>query len=257
MLIGGGDPHSDFVELISLDPDKVPVPGCLKDLSSFPMTIKDGAGGALLPDGHPIVCGGKQNIEISEQCWKYSPLNDTWHRVDDMKLGARAGFGWASSDEFGLLMAGGYDDLNRYGTIEAVGPHSKHMSIWPQMPYKGTFAKKFTNNFTKLQFNFPAYWLCMAAADNAHIFIGGGRSETSEATNEAYLYNVKYSMWMPAQMLTARRSLSCGGITSVEGDGEVIVAGGHDGSGFLNNTELYSLTEGTWRTGKGPNELLL
>ncbi len=91
----------------------------------------------------------------------------------------------------------------------------------------------------------------MAIADDTHIFIGGGNSETSEATDQAYVLDAEYSMWIPAKMPTAKRSLTCSGITSADGlETEVIVAGGHDGTLFLNTTEIYSLAEGDWRTGK-------
>ena len=46
----GGVPHTDAVEVISLEPDKNPVPDCLANVASpFPITISDMAGGLTWP----------------------------------------------------------------------------------------------------------------------------------------------------------------------------------------------------------------
>ncbi len=137
MVVGGGDPQTDLVELISLDPERVPVPECLKQLSPFPTSIKGAAGGSILPDGHPLICGGKQGLEISNRCFKYSPWNDTWYQSDNMTLGGRFFFGWQYNDKLGLVMTSGHDDLNRLDTFEAIGSPNKHIPLWPRVPYKG------------------------------------------------------------------------------------------------------------------------
>merc|ERR1712107_919012 len=51
-MVVGGVPHTDRVEVVSLDPQTHPVPACVSDmLDPFPIAISDMAGGLIWPGG--------------------------------------------------------------------------------------------------------------------------------------------------------------------------------------------------------------
>ncbi len=111
MVVGGlvEAEHSNSVEIITLDPESLPVPDCLQDLSPFPVAHFGAAGGVLSAEGDaPVVCGGSPDSpDPIYGCRKYDFGTDTWTNSSGLPHGPTY---WAGSDyskDWGLVVSGG------------------------------------------------------------------------------------------------------------------------------------------------------
>ena len=86
MIIGGWNnaANVDKVTVHSLDPERNPVPECIKQLNPLPVKTHAGAAGTLGPNNVPVFCvGDKRDIgssgdEMATNCLLYEPSTDSW-----------------------------------------------------------------------------------------------------------------------------------------------------------------------------------
>jgi hypothetical protein len=229
MVIGGWDGSSRLhdVEIISIDP-KQPVPQCLQQPSSYPLDIAFAAGGEL--QGVPTVCGGYDPYTDTEACYQYDYNQNSWEKSGSM---AEAQFlmGFASDSSWGLVLTGGaasgYSDL-----VESTsdGKVFRQLQDMPEGVWKH----------------------CLAIIDADTLFTAGGHDISSGYGRvNSYLYKKSTDEWIKmADMDHARWGHSCGVIRTTSGQVEIVAVGGlSSGEGWLSSTEIYSVSNNTWRTG--------
>ena len=67
---------------------------------------------------------------------------------------------------------------------------------------------------------------------------------------KTYIWDMSTSQWnAQTDLPTARRNAFCAKVTTGLGEEEVVVAGGYDGSSRLDDVQIFSVTNGNWRTG--------
>ena len=118
----------DNVELVSLDPEILPVPSCLRNLAPFPMAVRYASAAVLspgnniimeqseepkklvtfllvhqFPDESPHVCSGEHHY----YCRRYDPLIDNWSY--GIRVESRIRYAHTTHPTYGLVISGGYE----------------------------------------------------------------------------------------------------------------------------------------------------
>ena len=94
-------------------------------------------------DKMPIICGGQDNNQnYLDLCQKYNPASDSWHQIGTMPS-ARAASASAYVENFGLVMAGGYNhDEGPMDSVIVTPDGSSFLSLasLPAADYRGCLA---------------------------------------------------------------------------------------------------------------------
>ena len=151
---------------------------------------------------------------------------DEWVSSGTISEG-RAYSGYSSSESWGLLMAGGYDG-STLSSVETTC-NGELFGYLPDMPAEN-------------------YKSCLVVIDEDRIFTcgispGGSRQATYIFANSTRSWN---SM---APMPESRYDHSCGLVTHPEFGPEIVVAGGYDGSDYLDTVDIYNVNTDSWREG--------
>ena len=183
----GGYPSTYKTEIVSLA-EGGQIPECLDTLSDHPNYVIYGAGGALPDAGYlPHVCGSGSGspYDPSDECWGYSPEEDSWTKRStiprDFNRGAPAFHpGW------GIIMSGGCCPVDEV-TITMDGEVFEDLT---PMPY-------------------TALYHCIVAISSDILFTTG----LGSGNDETYLYYRDIGEWVPLPNLptsTGRDSMGCG-----------------------------------------------
>ena len=122
----------------------------------------------------PIICGGRvynnRNTAYSDQCLKYSPATDTWWPIGTMPY-ARAFSASTYMKNFGLVMAGGYNDGGSMDSVIVTKNGSSFVTLEP----------------------LPAadYFGCLAVVDEQTLLLTGGSRDESGALT----YDIPTDTW--------------------------------------------------------------
>ena len=180
------DPYLSDVELLSLDSAN-PVPPCLMSLNNFPVGLFGASGSVgdgnatifklisdlgtlyFFSDGLPIVCGGyTYSDESAEECYKYSPLSDSWQIYGSMP-NVKVFSGHAYVENFGLVMAGSYSGDDSSVTVTRDGLNFEELAPLPYGDWGG----------------------CLTAVDDQTLIYSGGRDNYLAA----YSYDIPGNSW--------------------------------------------------------------
>ena len=248
MTVGGYDgylanpdlnPYDNRVTILSIDPN-VQVPECLQGLNDF--QYLEGACMAVLLEDQPHICAGWDALGsgYNDKCYRYDPVLDLWTESGTLTVQRRDYFGCAFSYAHGMVMAGGFgiDNAppNNLDTVE----YTMHGTVFGKLP---DLPEKVQSD-------------CFVALRGGDLFIAGGSnlydiSGSSYVVSErAYTYDDYNNEWnRVADMITPRDRLMCASVTDVDGNQEVVAAGGaNDLRDTSDVVEIFYVSSGTWRT---------
>ena len=142
------------------------------------------------------------------------------------------------------------------GLMVVAGEFCGAGSIWCNVATKKTLLSSDGGlTFSELA-DFPAdgaELTCGLFLDEATFMVIGGRKiDNSAVMADTWLYDVAGDTWSSgAAMTQARGGHSCTLVTDCDGNGQVVVVGGTDGTAAMNNTEIYDVDSGSWSAGTG------
>ena len=91
----------------------------------------------LFADGLPIVCGGyTYSDQSAEECYKYSPLSDSWQIYGTMP-NVKVFSAYAYVENFGLVMAGSVSGNSDSVTVTRDGRNFEELASLPNSDYFG------------------------------------------------------------------------------------------------------------------------
>ena len=130
-----GGAYSNHVEVLSTDPKRYPVPGCVQFPKTFPEKVPKPMGAAVQDGKLLLVCGGQGG---SGKCYTYDSATDNW--VAKGSLPRPVGFAAFSRHKtLGLLMTGGFfrgEGGKRVSYDQLVStPDGKNFRASTQLPY--------------------------------------------------------------------------------------------------------------------------
>jgi len=229
LMVIGGDFNSYKVELVSLDPTSHPVPDCLTDLNQV-NGISEAAGALDYSDGGiPFYCGGYSSsvADYVDTCYKYIPELDYWSVTGTLPR-QRSRSGYASSESWGLVMAGGVDGGDN--VVSSVPTTKNGMGIisesLPDLPTKKENS-------------------CLVVIDDERLFNCGGQG--SNLLSETLIFSKSTNSWSRMEdMPRKRKRHSCGLIIDPEIGPEIVAAGGYD-SELLDTVDIYTVNTDSWR----------
>ena len=182
----------------------------------------------------PHICGNSYSPH--DECWQYTPLNDSWTKTSTSNLGTIP-HGSAESTyhpSWGIIMTGGYngdgddeDDGRCCADKVAITNNALDYEILAPMPY-----------------DFALH--CVVAIDANRLFITG----LGGADDESFMYSKSTGEWASLpNMPTGRYRFGCGVVRDDSGLPEVVVFGGRSNGDYNTPVEIYSVEEESWRTG--------
>ena len=121
--------------------------------------------------GVPFVCGGRRE-EYNDQCFKYDAALDAWATSGTLAE-TRSWTGYGSSENWGLIMAGGYSDDSFRSSVETTDDGEVFGSL-PNMPEANDY-------------------MCLVVVDDDRLFLcGGGDLDFRTST---LIFSKKSSDW--------------------------------------------------------------
>ena len=186
--------------------------------------------------GLPHVCGGGSNYEPFDECWQYSPSDDTWTMTSDQIPREVNSAASTYHPAWGIIMAGGISCQFCDETTANVTTTKNAVDFEELAP---------------MPTGISSTQHCIAAIDADTIFTTGLGIEE----DESFMYYRSTGQWVSVPNLpTGRSGMGCGVVMDGSGRAEVVVVGGIDKdafglSGFLDTVEIFNVEEGSWRTG--------
>ena len=186
--------------------------------------------------GLPHVCGGGSNYEPFDECWQYSPSDDTWTMTSDQIPREVNSAASTYHPAWGIIMAGGISCQFCDETTANVTTTKNAVDFEELAP---------------MPTGISSTQHCIAAIDADTIFTTGLGIEE----DESFMYYRSTGQWVSVPNLpTGRSGMGCGVVMDGSGRAEVVVVGGIDKdafglSGFLDTVEIFNVVEGSWRTG--------
>ena len=120
-------------------------------------------------DGLPIVCGGYTTTDTrGEECYKYSPLSDSWQIYGSMP-NVKVFSAHAYVENFGLVMAGSYYDDDSSVTVTRDGLNFEELAPLPYGDWGG----------------------CLTAVDEQTLIYSGGEYYSYKA----FSYDIPTNSW--------------------------------------------------------------
>jgi secreted trypsin-like serine protease len=232
IMLVGKEGSTKSVELVSPKPWESSTPDCLKpQLRPFPMPIYGHAAATLHPGSIPIVCGGRQGVQVggTGNCFEYNYSEDHWYKSGSMPE-PKFESSYASSPEWGLVMSGG-----RINTINGDA---------------SVFSTKDGKTFERLKnLQKPDFHHCLVVIDKDELFMTGGYY----GRKKTYIYNKSAANWAKLpDSSTARNRHGCGLATSQEtGKRKIVVAGGRTYFGQSDSVDVFDLDTKYWQSGTG------
>jgi hypothetical protein len=180
----------------------------------------------LLTNGEVLVMGGQNNAGTVQDSEVYDPITRSWTLAGSLST-ARSQHTATLLTNGPVLLAGGEGDLsNPLSSAELYDPATR---AWTT-----------TNAMTTNRFQHTATLL-----SNGQVLVaaGGSRNLNVVSLSSAELYDPATGRWKETGGLNSARISHT---ASLLNNGQVLVAGGQDNSGFLSSAELYDPTTAMW-----------
>lgn len=121
--------HSSNVEIIDLE---IASSSC-QNLEEYPIKIRE-AGGGLLPDGSPLVCGGSSSVDVSD-CYNFDKNEwKVFSSLTEAKRAMKATIIPFLMEDFQLAFVGGYKNGLSINSTEVLTNEGWRTNILPQIP---------------------------------------------------------------------------------------------------------------------------
>jgi hypothetical protein len=223
LICGGNYPYTYTCEVINLASSA----STCKIPPNFPATVRAAIGG-LGFKGNPIVCGGRQNGDLSNKC--YSLEHNEW--VSSASMNSVRDVAAAAQLQDGkILVTAGSDgsgsDLNSAEMLTEEG--------WD-------------SNIPSLPVTIWAH--CMVTVNSTTVMAIGGFQNGQRSGKTFYFTFGEDSLTEGPELKNKREDHSCGKIRRNKESQEmsIIVAGGNDGS-YLSSVEILDEGSNEWETG--------
>lgn len=93
---------------------------------------------------------------------------------------------------------------------------------------------------------YSAAALCAVKVNCTHVIMAGGNKDAGTIYDYAHLYDIKGKSWIELPRMSHKRAAhACGLVTGVD----VVVAGGYNDGSYMDNVEIFSPKDMSWRTG--------
>ena len=189
------------------------------DMAYFDYHIHGAVGGNL--DGSPVVCGG----EYTEKCYRFA--NGVWEEFTSMKQ--KRQYAAAVMYNKKLHVFGGWDNSFRTQTSETINVDGD-VSDGPDMP-KGVL------------------WHAMTKISDKVSLLSGGDTNANAYSAQTWYYNHDTEAFTSGPNLLQGRKYhgSAVNVDKVTKTRVVVVTGGHNGTNYIDSTEM--LINGQWEIG--------
>ncbi len=225
LLICGGDiPHAYTCEVINLASSA----STCKNPPNFPSKVYAAIGGLGFKE-NPILCGGWQNGDRSNEC--YSLENNKWISSASMNS-VRVLAAAAQLQDGKLLVTGGKDDFDSYHNSAEMLTEEGWESNIPSLPV-------------------TIYGHCMVTVNSTTVIAISGY-QNDQYSGKTFYYTFGEESWTEGpELKNKRRSHSCGKIRRNKESQEmsIIVAGGYNGNSYLSSVEILDEGSNEWQTG--------
>lgn len=196
-------------------------------------TARYGAVAAALPNGQVLIAGGDGTSGILQNAEIFDPAGDTFTslassgatELQTPRYEAVA----AGLPDGQVLIAGGYNDSSGYlATAELFNPAAD------------TFTSLASSGASELQT--ARAGAAAAALPDGQILIAGGYNGNTGYLASAELFNPATGTFtaLPASGSTELQTARAGAVAATLPDGQVLIAGGENGSGALQSAELFN-----------------
>ena len=206
-----------------------------QDLGKYPLEIRGGVSSNI--GSFAAICGGKKsgnNEKSLEHCYKL--VAGEWQQFATMT--SRRAYAASMIVGYSLMIFGGYDfDVNvRLQSTEIINENGQ-VSLGPNMPTA-------LNDHT------------IATVNASTLIISGGRTNGNNYTPLTWYFNhVTQKFQEGPSLMEGRSEHASGRVVDHETDENiVVVAGGWNGDGILDSTEL--LISGEWQQGKNHAKII-
>ena len=119
----------------------------------------------------PFICGGKDDEDYTDLCYKYVAALDEWE-VSGTMAEERGYGGYGSSESWGLVMGGGYNFGTGYLSSVATTVNGQALGSLPDLPNRDDQQ-------------------CLAVIDDEKIFTSGGDQNPSDA----FIFSKSTNSW--------------------------------------------------------------
>ncbi|MGO9464849.1 MAG: kelch repeat-containing protein [Isosphaeraceae bacterium] len=181
----------------------------------------------LLPNGLVLVAGGVSNGSELSSAELYNPATGAWSYTGSLNTG-RAYATTTLLPNGQVLVAGGYYGSGYLASAELYNPAT---GIWSYTGNLNTGRDDATATLL------PNGQVLVAGGENGSAYLASGYLSSAE------LYNPATGIWSFTGSLNFARSNDTATLLP---NGQVLVAGGYNGSADLPTTELYNPTTGVW-----------
>ena len=192
-------------------------------LSPGPMLVvpRANAAAASLPDGRVLVAGGNNSVGFLNSAEVYNPQTNSFSPVGTMGS-VRTGAVAAPLPDGRVLVAGGRDDDPIHSSAEIFNPGTN------------TFSSAAIGSMGTERVGAVA-----APLPDGRVLVAGGASATSPALSSTEVFDPKTNTFSSAG-IGAMGTARSGAFAASLPDGRVLVAGGQDGTSYLQSAEIYA-----------------
>jgi len=179
-------------------------------------------------DGNIIACAGVNNTESLNECWRYSPVTNSW--ADTQPLHSERHFGSIVGASGTLIVLGGRDGS---ATPMALGGMEQwREGAWHQVKTKMSLERSYQ---------------CSTAISRDKLMVTGGYSWNTILGRVETLHMSQGVEWdLLAPLQSPRYLHGCASFPLEGGKVGVLVAGGYN-KDYLNSTEIYNTNTNSWR----------
>jgi hypothetical protein len=193
---------------------------------------REGAAAADLPDGDVLVMGGFFEGEPQSTAEIYDPATETWTATESMGVG-REGPAAATLPEGRIIVDGGVSKVEgkdeAVASVEIYNPESGNWSSLyiPPLSHARAFASA-------------------ATLPDGYVMVTGGWEPSDLPIASTEIYSPATGFWYAGKPLPG---VLDNAPAAVLANGDVMIAGGHNNSGYVAAVELYSPITRLWSEG--------
>jgi len=181
--------------------------------------------------GSVLACGGQNNTQENNLCWRYDPVSNSWAEV--APLAKERHFGSVVPASGSLVVLGGRDGSAQPMAMGDIEQFDVDSFSWHPVKTKMTMERSYQ---------------CAVSLARDKLLVTGGYSWNSilGKTEALNMSAGDLSKWSSLSNLNAPRYLhACSQVLLAGGEVGVIVSGGYSNS-YLNSTEIFHPSEDRW-----------